>query len=300
MNTTHNGHVTARYAFLVFLLSLLAACGGGGGGGTTEKAQSATPGSSSDSVVMAHTARLNTVRMAMGLPTLGWNANLEAAARNHAAYLSRNGTFGHGELESLPGYTGQGYGDRAAHAGYGGQLVGEVIVGGQPVTAADGAALMDVLLASPGHRFVLLAPDFAEVGSAGLPLTTLVGARGSPWYSVSDVWVYPHEGMSNVALAFAPATEPVNPLPSHAVTGTPISLHAGLFTSFRVSGAVLEKGDGTPHALVHAQPADEARSAFVFYPAQALAPSATYVFRATVHIAGSSRAIRSIFTTAPA
>lgn len=300
MRTQNSRSGIARRAVLIFLLSLLAACGGGGGGSATERAQSATPGSSSDSMVMAHTARLNTVRMAMGLPTLGWNANLEAAARNHAAYLLRNGAFGHGELESLPGYTGQGYGERAAHAGYSGQLVGEVIVGGQPVTPADAAALMDLLLASPGHRFVLLAPDFAEVGSAGRPLTTLVGARGSRWYSPSSVWVYPHEGMSDVGLAFAPATEPVNPLPSHVVTGMPISLHAGLFTSFRVTDAVLEKGDGTPHALIHAQPADEARSAFVFYPGETLAPSATYVFRATVHIAGSSRAIRTTFTTAPA
>ncbi len=249
-------------------------------------------------MIQAHFDRLNEVRQAMGLNRLAWSDSLATAAGKHADFQRINEQHGHGEVPGMPGFTAIGYGDRARLAGYAGSLVGEVIVGGNAQTAQDGRTLMDSLLTAPGHRFVMLGMEFTDVGIGALPLTTNVGQRGTPWVAPDRVLAYPHDGQTGVPTAFAPASESPNPLPDVALTGMPLSVHAGMFTSFVANGARLTNNrTGADVALLPDTSLGQARCAFVFYPAQRLETDTSYTFRVDVIIAGTSRTITSTFTT---
>jgi Cysteine-rich secretory protein family len=290
-----------KLAALAAVLPLvMAGCGGGGG------SSSVNGPVVMDSAAVARTApaplghflRLNEVRSAMSLPALAWNDALAAGAQGHADYQRLNGVQGHGEQATLPGFTGAGWGDRVARAGYTGQLVGETIVGGQPLSDVDGRDLMDVLLAAPGHRMVLLAHEFNEAGVGAAPLTTNLGQRGTVWSAPDRVTLYPYSGQTGVLTSFAPGSESPNPLPGVALTGMPLSLHAGMFSSFVASSASLvETSTGTPVALRANADLGQPHSAFVFYPQAALATNTAYTFTARVTIAGTTRDVTSAFTT---
>ena len=287
-------------AMAAVLPLVMAGCGGGGGAGTSTgplAVESAAAVRSSPAPA-GHFVRLNEVRSAMGLPALAWNDALASATQGHADYQRLNSVQGHGEVSGRPGFTGVGWGDRAARAGYTGQLVGETIIGGQPVAENDGRDLMDVLLAAPGHRLVLLGHEFSEAGVGGTPLTTNLGQRGAMWSAPGRVTVFPYSGQTGVLTAFAPGSETPNPLPGVALTGMPLSLHSGMFTSFVANSASLvETATGNPVALLANADVGQTRSAFVFYPQAALATNTAYTFRANVTIAGTTRDVSSAFTT---
>jgi Cysteine-rich secretory protein family len=290
-----------RLAAMAAVLPLVMAGCGGGGGASPAGGPLAVEGIAAVRSAPAphgHFVRLNEVRGAMALPALAWSDSLAAAAQAHADYQRLNSVQGHGEQSSLPGFTGIGWGDRAARAGYTGQLVGETIIGGQPQVEADGRDLMDVLLAAPGHRMVLLAHEFSEAGVGGVPLTTNLGLRGTMWSAPGRVTLYPYSGQTGVLTSFAPASESPNPLPGVALTGMPLSLHTGMFSSFVANSASLvETATGHPVALRANGDVGQTRSAFVFYPQAALAANTAYTFRASVTIAGATREVTSAFTT---
>lgn len=293
MNSLKIGLIVLGHAVLV-------ACGGGGGGGQNANVPAALPASAAagTSTIQAHFDRLNEVRQAMGLSPLTWSDSLAAAAQNHADYQRTNGQQGHGEVPGSPGFTAIGYGDRATLAGFTGSLVGEVVVGGNAQTAQDGRTLMDSLLTAPGHRFVLLGMEFTEAGIGALPLTTNVGQRGTPWVAPDRVLAYPHDGQTHVPTAFAPASESPNPLPDVALTGMPLSVHAGMFSSFVANSARLTNNrTGADVALLPDATLGQARCAFVFYPAERLETDTSYTFRVDVVIAGIPRTITSTFAT---
>ncbi len=289
-----------RGALALILGTILAGCGGGGGDITGPVANSLEVPTlaSTAPAVQGHYARLNDIRGAMGLTTLNWNASLANAAQAHSDYQRLHNVQGHGEVQGLPGFTGVGYGDRAARAGYTGLLVGESIIGGTPQAEQDGRDLMDVILAAPGHRTVLLAHEFNEIGVGGVPMTNVLGQRGTQWVDPARVSAYPYHGQIGVLTAFAPASESPNPLPGVALTGMPLSLHGSMFNSFVVTSATLvQTGNASPVALLANADVGQSRSAFVFYPAAALTPLTAYTFTAQVNVAGSARTITSTFTT---
>jgi Cysteine-rich secretory protein family len=287
-------------AMAAVLPLVMAGCGGGGGASTAggPVAVESIAAVRSAPAPQGHFMRLNEVRSAMALPALAWSDSLATAAQGHADYQRLNSVQGHGEQSGLPGFTGVGWGDRAARAGYTGQLVGETIIGGQPQVESDGRDLMDVLLAAPGHRMVLLAHEFSEAGVGGVPLTTNLGLRGTMWSAPGRVTLYPYSGQTGVLTSFAPASESPNPLPGVALTGMPLSLHSGMFSSFVANSASLvETATGNAVALLANGDVGQTRSAFVFYPQSALAANTAYTFRASVTIAGSTRDVTSAFTT---
>ncbi|CAN5562825.1 hypothetical protein BH11PSE7_BH11PSE7_12860 [soil metagenome] len=279
----------------------LVACGGGGSGGTSSPSNPvATPASAGavTGIAQAHFDRLNEVRQAMGLRLLDWSGSLASAAQKHADYQRINLQQGHGEAPGLPGYVAAGYGDRAAAAGFTGNLVGEVVIGGNAQSAQDARALMDGLLTAPGHRFVLLGLEFTDGAVGNSPLTTELGSRGTPWTAPDRVMAYPYNGQNNVALAFAPASEAPNPLPGVDVTGMPLSVHAGMFCSFVVNGVQLTNmGMGEAVELLPDSSIGQLRSAFVFFPKERLLPNTSYSFSVNLVIAGITKTVTSTFTT---
>ena len=285
-----------KHTLILIATAALVACGGGGGGGSTGSTSSpvATPAAASTdaTVVQGHFDRLNEVRTAMGLRALTWSDSLASAAQKHADYQRVNNQQGHGEIPGLANYAATGYGDRAAMAGFTGTLVGEVIIGGNAQTAQDGRSLMDALLTAPGHRFVLLGHEFTEAGTGALPLTTNVGQRGSVFNAADRVSAYPYNGQTNVPTAFAPASESPNPLPGVELTGMPLSVHAGMFSSF-----VANTQTGAAVELLANDTLGQARCAFVFFPAARLQANTTYTFSVTLVIVGVTKTVTSTFTT---
>lgn len=289
----------------VLTSAILAACGGGGGGGTTGAAsggsQTSVPAaapSTASEASYGHFERLNEVRSAMGLAALRWNASLAAAAEGHARYQDANGMIGHGEIPDTPHFVSSGYGERAAKAGYPGSLVGEVIIGGEAATRDDGRRMMDTLLMAPGHRFVLLGAEFNDVGIGSLPLTTNVGQNGSTWVAPGRLIAYPHDGQTQVGTSFAPASETPNPLPGVTLTGTPLSVHTGMFSNFVVTEArLVNKATGADVPLLANADIGQVRSAFVAYPAGRLEGSTAYTFTVKAVAAGQQREISATFTT---
>lgn len=307
-----------KFAVILFLSTSLLACGGGGGGSnpvatvspaaiaptsspvaSPASASGAGPGVAISQAIDGHFARLNEVRAAMGLPSLAWNDPLAGAAQKHADYQTINHQLGHAEIAGSPDFSGEGFGARDAAAGYSGAMVSEVIIGGTPDTAVDGRNLMDAMLSAPGHRFALLAYEFSDVGMGSAPLTTNLGTRITRKLPADAVLAYPYEGQNNVPTAYAPGSETPNPLPGVSMTGFPISIHAGIFTNFTVTRVSLTNlQTGADQVLYGLDTLDGPRSAFVFFPRDALASNTSYSFSADVKINGLARQIKSTFTTA--
>jgi uncharacterized protein YkwD len=88
---------------------------------------------------------------------LGYSPALQAAAENHAQYLSRTGNFSHN------GAGGSTVQSRVRRAGYQACIVAENIARGQP----DIRSVVAEWMSSPGHRANILNPQVTQYGFAG-------------------------------------------------------------------------------------------------------------------------------------
>jgi len=109
---------------------------------------------------------MNQVRAAHGLRPLHADARLERAARRHSSRMLRSGTFFHGSVAA-----------RIRRAGVRAPRVGENLAwGAGPYARAR--AIVNMWLASPGHRANLLRPGYRIVGVGAL-YGTFSGQRGA-------------------------------------------------------------------------------------------------------------------------
>jgi uncharacterized protein YkwD len=122
---------------------------------------------------------LNAERAAQGLAPLAPAAQLDAAARDHAAAMVAGGFFAH---DSPDGGTLL---DRLRAAGRlpgpGGWTAGEDIAWGSGDLGTP-AGVVAAWMASPGHRANILAPGFDEVGvgiAAGAPVPGVADASAT-------------------------------------------------------------------------------------------------------------------------
>ncbi|WP_227270582.1 CAP domain-containing protein [Roseobacter weihaiensis] len=112
------------------------------------------------------TGAINELRLAQGLPALGYSSVLERAAQAHAADMAESGRFSH------TGSDGSDLADRVSRTGYGWCAVAENIAKGQRTLAE----VMAAWEASPGHRANLLSPEVTEFA--------LIEAEGHTWVMV--------------------------------------------------------------------------------------------------------------------
>jgi uncharacterized protein YkwD len=109
---------------------------------------------------------MNQVRAAHGLRPLRADARLERAARGHSSRMLRTGTFFHGAFAA-----------RIRHVGVRATRVGENLAWGAGAYSRA-RAIVNIWLASPGHRANLLRPGYRIVGVGALR-GTFGGQRGA-------------------------------------------------------------------------------------------------------------------------
>lgn len=169
------------------VVAALAGCGGGGNSGpassnpvattptnptpptpasTVQAAelQAATPAAYPTGSVQATTFNeFNAFRAIEGLGPVRQNANIDIAAKNHAAYVQVNqsGADAHHEIAGKPGFTGVEPGDRMAAVGYAATSTTEVI-------AFEGIQQTSVqaLLATVFHRNAMMIQGLTDAGIA--------------------------------------------------------------------------------------------------------------------------------------
>lgn len=115
---------------------------------------------------------INRTRSAHGLPALRISRELVRAAEAHAREMGRQGFFAH---ESADG-TSAGDRIRRFYRVTGRWIVGENLLWRSP-DVTPGQALQ-MWLASPPHRHVLLLASFREIGVAAVHVTAAGGAYG--------------------------------------------------------------------------------------------------------------------------
>lgn len=271
----------------------LAGCGGGGGG-----AVSTNPGGGSNgggqqpppppvdqnalqtsvaaatyaagsSQLSAFTA-LNTARQAYGVGLLAQNAKIDVAASNHAQYVSQRwgakdfANTGHTEDSTKPGYTGVGFTDRIAGAGYSASAVGEVLttfISVDGVTSDAGSVAVNTLLSGPYHRMALL-DSMRDVGIAdanarfagegGLNHTFVIDmgtAQGAQPQLPASGWVgvWPMANATDVMYAFAGESPDPIPVNNGACAGYPVSLQ--VLPSLQLTTTAFTLVDGTGAAV---------------------------------------------------
>jgi hypothetical protein len=336
---------TSRFAWpLILSLSLaLAACGGGGSDstavvpGTGSNGTSGTPGSTLPTITVTIPAAsygagsaelagytvLQQARVLCGFGALRQDTRLDAAALNHARYLTNISITGgtsvlshYEDISSDPYYTGFYPWDRTVATGYGDQ-VAEILEATAwdydtrnppvfPTPAQRGADSMRSLLNTVYHLTGAMYAG-ADVGF-GADLQTVAtsstGRReeyrfgslnGYQTHTVTlgsgQVATYPCQGSTDVPPAFVPANESPNPFPgmtsSSQTVGPPIYLKVDAGQVLRLSSSrVSQNGVSVPTTVLTAanDPNRDLGSNEVFViPNIALSPNTTY----QVSLAGS-------------
>ncbi len=128
-------------------------------------------------------ARINNVRRTHGLKPLRASGTLAKAANRHARSMARGGFFSHASPDGTQPST-------RIRRFYDGSAVGETLLWRSPGLTA--AQAVQMWLASPPHRSILLSSSFREIGLAavraasapgafrGLDVTILVADFGAP------------------------------------------------------------------------------------------------------------------------
>ena len=159
---------TGRIAALAAALLVLAAPGSGSAG-----SQGAV--GPAGRLQAALVEQVNALRTAHGLSRLRASAALAAAAAAHSSQMARLGYFSHNSAN------GASFSQRLAYyyraRGYRRWTVGENLVWASPDLGA--ARALNLWLASPPHRAILLDPRWRELGLAAVHSTSAPGVYGN-------------------------------------------------------------------------------------------------------------------------
>ncbi len=193
--------------------------------------------------------RIHQLRHALSLPVAFGDPALMRAAQSHAEYLARHGG-GHEQVAEQPGFTGVTPAERAAAAGFRGEVAGELIHG-----YTTGQQSIDGLWSTVYHRVPLVDPAATAYG---------VGvAKGSrPYYvvvagvpavpppdptKVPEIATYPQDQQVSVPWSWSGLESPTA-LPADATgpVGYPISATLTRRNLTKVVKAELADRDGRP------------------------------------------------------
>ena len=242
---------------------------------------------------------LNDHRYAVGAPTIGADARVNAAAQNHANYSSANGYMGHFETAGLPHYTGYSARDRLIAAGWSTSFVSEVATGG-----SSGVAGVEQLWDAPYHRLGMMHPNSVATGWG----YSTLGSRGS---TVGD-FVYdfsqrpvnfvrsPAAGQPGIPTSWSGQESP-NPLPAgvSGPVGYPIMVVYSAGQNVTMRAAEILAPDGTRLALYYA-PQQFEYDYQVIVPQRPLAAGTTYHVRFDINVNSQMVTNEWDFTTAGA
>ena len=157
--------VLKAFAATVGALTLLAAPAAAGPTGGVNRASSAS------AVELSVLVEVNSFRARHGLSRLRLSRQLSAAAGVHSRAMARSGFFGHDSAN------GTVFWKRIRHyygaRGYRHWFVGENLAWDSP--ALDGRGALEMWLASPPHRRVLLTPKWRELGVSAVRVGSAPG-----------------------------------------------------------------------------------------------------------------------------
>jgi len=260
-----NYGLRSNFELLVVCAVAAALTGCGGGGNSTPAASApvattptpATPASTVQAAELQATAfaEFNAFRAIEGLGPVRQNANIDIAAKNHAAYVQTNMSGGdaHNEIAGKPGFTGADPGARVIAAGYASNYTTEVI-------AFEGIQQTSVqaLLSTVFHRNAMMVQGLTDIGIAP-------GDDSGPTYidagyikqqkNAGDyVGVFPYDKQTGVPMTHH--TESPNPFYKEfemtqanvcAKTSYPISIASEASTILKVTSfTVTVAGQSTP------------------------------------------------------
>ena len=273
-------------AWLVSLLiaALVAGCGGGGGDGGGGRGGGRGGGSSDnsqpDSVVIngngvppsvlneAGAPRqtgdmatdgfnwFNFRRQQMGLAPVTRNALVDKAALAHSNYQAINNLISHDEVSTQRGFTGATVFDRLQAADY--RLPDSNYAFGEVISATgdrSGVNAAEELITAIYHRFVVMEPKFLEAG-AGIG----TGSSGYTYFTTNfatrtlnqgglgngGLVTYPFNGQQNLPTVFYSNQEQPDPVPDRNEVGYPVSVHADITATLRVSSFTISPRGGAP------------------------------------------------------
>ncbi|MDI3299157.1 MAG: stalk domain-containing protein [Bacillota bacterium] len=251
-----------------------------------------------DRAALDQVARLDRIRLDLGLQPVAGDAALTAAARSHLLYLELNrpgdrlDARAHEEEPGTPGFTGAGPLDRARAYGAVWPAAREVIEAGASSPAASLAAWMDSIY----HRIALLDPGARAAGYSRAPLppgsdrwasVMVLGAVPVP--GLGGPVAYPYDGQPAVPTAFYPGEvpDPLKLVPHASYpTGYPITVgfYGSAVRGVEVRSASLAEADGRPVPFWLLTPGDgspqrrELEETVVLLPRKPLEAGRSYVY----------------------
>ncbi|QOL50606.1 CAP domain-containing protein [Massilia litorea] len=233
---------------------------------------------------------INYRRSQLGMSALVRNSFIDRAAQNHSDYQRINNTITHDEVASNQGFTGIDVGARLTAAGYvfntrASRAYGEVI---SATSNGSGQYMAEELITAVYHRFVIFEPVFKEIGTGAA--TTSQGYNyftanftANDGYgaglSGGQVAVWPFSGQTAVPRNFFSDTESPDPVPDRNEVGYPISVHANIDVTVRVTSFTVRPRGGADLAvrlLTSANDTHTGASSAAIVPLAPLAASTTY------------------------
>jgi uncharacterized protein YkwD len=252
---------------------------------------------------------INYRRRLVGMSTLAQNTYIDRAAQSHSDYQRLNNTITHDEVANNPGFTGVDVAARLAAAGYvfntrASRAYGEVI---SATGNSSGQYMAEELITAVYHRFVIFEPVFKEIGTGAA--TT---AQGYNYFTANftanngygaglpggQVAVWPFNGQTAVPNNFFSDTESPDPVPNRNEVGYPISVHANIDLTIRVTNFTVRPRGGAELAvrlLTNANDSHTGSSSAAIVPLDRLAANTTYdvSFSGALDVVGAGGVVTS-------
>jgi len=201
-------------------------------------------------------AWINFRRSQASISTLTRNTLIDTAAQGHSTYQSINTLITHEQLLSNQGFSGVTLSDRLATAGYifnvnNSRAYGEIIAA---TSNSSGQYMAEELITAIYHRFVMFEPMFKEIGtgsaatSQGYNYLTVNFAANNGYgtgLSPGQIVIWPFNGQGRVPRNFFSDTELPDPVPDRNEVGYPISVHANIDATVRVTSFTVRPRGGT-------------------------------------------------------
>lgn len=251
---------------------------------------------------------INYRRQQAGLAVPQRDARIDSAAAAHAVYQQLNNLVTHDEVAGKTGFSGRTSTDRLRTAGY---PLGTALADGEVIAAIsepDGFAAAEGLLAAIYHRYLMLEPRFDQAGAGSAHRAggyywldvNFVATRGARGLGNARVAVWPAPGQSNVRTAFLSDEETPDPVPGRNLVGYPLSVHADLGKTLRVSSFSVRENGGDPlevRLLDGATDADTPPSAASIIPLSPLRSATRYDVEFNGSLEGAPLRLNWSFTT---
>lgn len=233
---------------------------------------------------------INFRRGQAGMSTVTQSSLIDIAAQGHSNYQSVNNVITHEQTLGKQGFTGASLSDRLAAAGYAfnvnsSRAYGEIIAA---TSNASGQYMAEELITAIYHRFVMFEPMFKEIGtgsattSQGYNYFTVNFAANNgygPGLPFGQVTVWPFNGQARVPRNFFSDTELPDPVPDRNEVGYPISVHANIDATVRVTSFTVRPRGGAElqsRLLTNASDTRTGKSSAAIVPLTPLFPGTVY------------------------